>query len=94
MFRISCFEICVDEIDIDIPVVSEPEKSPEDSGPSQVSKNVVRLMFAILIVLTLVAVYANIQRLRRVRIETVTFTAAASPTPMPTATPSASATPP
>jgi hypothetical protein len=52
---------------------------------SPVSKTVARLMIAIVIGLALVAVYANIQKMRRSKIETVKFipAAAQSPTPSP-----------
>jgi hypothetical protein len=78
-----CFRICVAKIGIDIAVVNMPETSPQQSGPARVSKNVFRLMMAIVIALALVAIYANVQRWRRARIETVTFTAVPTPSPTP-----------
>jgi hypothetical protein len=79
---------CAHKDGADIPAVTAPETSPEESGPSQISKNVFRLMVAIVIVLALVAIYANVQRLRRARMETATFTPATTitttPSPAPT----------
>ncbi len=71
--------VCAQEIDIDsFKVNSEP----------RVSKNVGRLMVGIVIGFALVALYANIQKLRRAKIETVIFTPAsaqsATPSPAPT----------
>jgi len=52
----------------------------------RVSKNVGRLMVGIVIGFALIALYANIQKLRRVKIESVIFTPASgqSATPSPT----------
>jgi hypothetical protein len=50
-------------------------------------KNAVRAMIFILVVMALVAVYAQIQKSRRDKLETVTVTL------LPTATPAASSTP-
>ena len=78
--RCSCLDrVCAREIDIDSFKVSlEP----------RVSKNVGRLMVGIVIGFSLVALYANIQKLRRAKIETVVFTPAsaqsATPSPAPT----------
>jgi hypothetical protein len=55
------------------------------SGP-KVSKKVGRLMVGIVVGFALVALYANIQRLRRTAIETAVFT----PGPAQTATPTPS----
>jgi hypothetical protein len=52
----------------------------------RVSKNVGRLMVGIVIGFALVALYTNIQKLRRAKIERVTFTPAsqtAAPSPAP-----------
>jgi hypothetical protein len=63
------------------------------SSDPKVSKNVGRLMVGIVIGFTLVALYANIQKLRRSAIETVVFTPGVphpqkiKPSPTPTATP-------
>ncbi|HEV3392297.1 MAG TPA: hypothetical protein VG103_02195 [Chthoniobacterales bacterium] len=54
---------------------------------SKVSKNVGRLMVAIVIGFALVALYATIQKLRRSAIETVVFTPASAQTPTPSPTP-------
>jgi hypothetical protein len=51
------------------------------------SKNVGRLMVGIVLGFALVALYANIQKLRRGAIETVVFTPAAATSPTPTSTP-------
>lgn len=78
--RSSCLKkICPGKIDIDsFRMNSEP----------RVSKNVGRLMVGIVIGFALVALYANIQKLRRAKIESVIFTPAtaetATPSPAPT----------
>jgi hypothetical protein len=58
------------------------------SQDCKVPKNVGWLMVGIVIGFALVALYANIQKLRRAAIETVIFTPASaqSPTPSPTPT--------
>jgi hypothetical protein len=57
------------------------------SSEPKVSKNVGRLMVGIVVGFALVALYANIQKLRRSAIETVLFTPGqaqiATPTPSP-----------
>jgi hypothetical protein len=71
--------ICAHKIDID---------SFNVKAESGVSKNVLRLMLVIAIGFALVALYANIQKLRRAKMETVIFTPAsaqtATPSPAPT----------
>jgi hypothetical protein len=57
------------------------------NSESGVSKNVLRLMLAIAIGFALVALYANIQKLRRDKIESVTFTPASAQTATPSPTP-------
>jgi hypothetical protein len=52
---------------------------PEEPSSSQVPKVALILMLVIVIVFTLLALYANAQRLRRDKIESVTITPAASP---------------
>jgi hypothetical protein len=68
--------ICTGKIDID---------SFKVKAESGVSKNVLRLMLVIAIGFALVALYANIQKLRRGKIESVIFTpgGAQSATPSP-----------
>jgi hypothetical protein len=53
------------------------------NSESGVSKNVVRLMLAIVIAFALVALYANIQKMRRAKIESVTFIPASAQTSTP-----------
>jgi hypothetical protein len=48
----------------------------DTSAPPRISKNAFRAMVTILAVIFLVAVYANVQRLRRGKVETVKFTPA------------------
>ncbi|HEX4638388.1 MAG TPA: hypothetical protein VH170_02775 [Chthoniobacterales bacterium] len=57
------------------------------SSDPKVSKNAGRLMVGIVIGFALVALYANIQKLRRAAIETVIFTPASSQNPTPSPTP-------
>ncbi|HZR78087.1 MAG TPA: hypothetical protein VFA58_02715 [Chthoniobacterales bacterium] len=59
------------------------------NSPPGVSKNVGRLMVGIVIGFALVALYANIQKLRRTAIERVVFTPGPAQvrTPSPTPTP-------
>jgi hypothetical protein len=63
--------------------VSLPKPPTEEPEPAPVSKNVLRLLLVILIAFGLVALYANVQKLRRDKIETVTFTPASSPAESP-----------
>jgi hypothetical protein len=57
------------------------------SQDPKISKNVGRLMVGIVIGFALVALYANIQKLRRSAIETVIFTPASAPSQTPSPTP-------
>jgi hypothetical protein len=57
------------------------------NSESSVSKKVLQLMLAIAIGFALVALYANIQKLRRDKIESVTFTPASAQTAAPSPTP-------
>jgi hypothetical protein len=57
------------------------------SSEPGLSKNVGRLMIGIVIGFALVALYANIQKLRRSALETVIFTPASAHSPTPSATP-------
>ncbi|HEY2568973.1 MAG TPA: hypothetical protein VGI25_06615 [Candidatus Udaeobacter sp.] len=52
-------------------------------NPAQVPRTAVVLMIIIVVSLTLVAVFANIQHLRRRQIETTVVTPASSTTPQP-----------
>jgi hypothetical protein len=63
--------------------VNPPQQPAEKLRSSQVPKSVVVLMIIILASLALVAVFANIQRLRRGQIETVVVVPASSTTPQP-----------
>jgi hypothetical protein len=53
------------------------------NAESGVPKNVVRLMLVIAIGFALVALYANIQKLRRAKIESITFIPASAQTATP-----------
>jgi hypothetical protein len=57
------------------------------NSESGVSKNVLRLMLAIAIGFALVALYANIQKLRRDKIESVTLIPASAQTSTPSPAP-------
>ena len=57
----------------------------QPAGP--ISKNALRAMIAIVLALLLVAIYANVQKLRRNRIEKATFTPAAGSATSPSSTP-------
>jgi hypothetical protein len=66
--------------------VNSPPSGREERELTHLPKNAFRLMLVIVIVLALVALYANVQRWHRSHIETVTFTpapvaSASSPTP-------------
>jgi hypothetical protein len=63
--------------------VNPPQQPAEKLRSSQVPKSVVVLMIIILASLALVAVFANIQRLRRGQIETVVVVPTSSTTPQP-----------
>jgi prepilin signal peptidase PulO-like enzyme (type II secretory pathway) len=56
----------------------------DNSASSNISKGALRAMVTILVVIFLLAVYANVQRLRRSRIETVKFTPALAASPSAT----------
>jgi hypothetical protein len=60
-----------------------PQRPVEKLRSSQVPRNAVVLMIVILASLALVAVFANIQRVRRGQIETVVALPASSTTPQP-----------
>jgi len=67
-----------------VPEVESSNGSENDANKSRAPRLGVRLMIIILIGLALVAIYANVQKVRRDKIERVTVTpasAAASPVP-------------
>jgi hypothetical protein len=66
--------------------VNEHQLGREENKTAPVPRNVLRLLLAIVIVLALVALYANVQRWRRSQLETVTFTPAQTAS-SPSATP-------
>jgi hypothetical protein len=57
------------------------------SSDPKISKNAGRMMVGIVIGVALVALYANIQKLRRSAIETVIFTPASAQSPTPSPSP-------
>ena len=62
-------------------VVDLPDERTEKSQPPRASKTAVLLMVVIVICLAIVAVFANVQRLRRDAVEAVTVRLTTSPTP-------------
>ena len=68
-------------MDIDIREVNGSPLRSEENKPARVPRNALRLMVAIVIVLAMVALYANVQRWRRSQLETVTFTPAQTASP-------------
>ncbi|MGI8480796.1 MAG: hypothetical protein ACR2MF_01805 [Chthoniobacterales bacterium] len=60
------------------------DESADLPRPFRAPTGGVRLMIATVVVLALVALYANVQRARRGKIETVTVTSLASPSPSAT----------
>ncbi|PYK20780.1 MAG: hypothetical protein DME55_01185 [Verrucomicrobia bacterium] len=63
--------------------MNAPQQSAEKLRLPRVPRSAVVLMIVILASLALVAVFANIQRLRRGQIETVVMVPATSTTPQP-----------
>jgi hypothetical protein len=63
--------------------VNSPPQSEEKLRSPQVPRSVVILMVIIVASLALVAVFANIQRVRRGQIETIVVEPASSTTPQP-----------
>jgi hypothetical protein len=61
--------------------VNLPEESTEKSPTPGAPKTAVLLMAVIVICLAMLAVFANVQRLRRDAVEVVTVKSTASPTP-------------
>jgi uncharacterized membrane protein affecting hemolysin expression len=63
--------------------VNAPQQPAEKFRSPQVPRSVVVVMIVIVVALALVAIFANIQRLRRHQIETVVVVPAGSTTPQP-----------
>jgi len=61
--------------------VNLPETTAEKSEPPRVSKTAALMMLIVIACLAMLAVFANVQRLRRGDVETVSIRPAASPTP-------------
>jgi hypothetical protein len=74
---------CAREIDIDTSKVNSPQQPAEKFRSHQVPKSTVVLMIIIVASLALVAIFANIQRLRRGQIETIVVLPASSTTTQP-----------
>jgi hypothetical protein len=63
-----------------VPDVESSNGSENDANESRAPRLGVRLMIVILVGLALVAIYANVQKVRRDKIERVTITPAATAT--------------
>jgi hypothetical protein len=74
---------CAREIDIQTSKVNSPQQPAEKFRSPQVPRSAVVLMIIIVATIALVALFANIQRLRRGQIETVVVVPASSTTPQP-----------
>jgi hypothetical protein len=74
---------CTHEIDIDTSKVNSPKQPAEKFRSTQAPKSAVVLMIIVIALLALVAVFANVQRLRRGQIETTVVVPASSTTPQP-----------
>jgi cell division septal protein FtsQ len=74
---------CARGIDIDTSYVNSPQQPAEKPRSSQVPRIAVVLMIIIVTSLAVVAIFANIQRLRRGQIETIVVVPADSTTPQP-----------
>jgi hypothetical protein len=70
-------------IDIDTSPVNSPQQSAEKLRSPQVPRSVIVLMIIIVASIALVAIFANVQRLRRGQIETIVVVPASSTTPQP-----------
>ena len=64
-----------------VPEVESSPGSDNDAAHSQAPRLGVRLMIVILVGLAVVAIYANVQKVRRDKIERVTVTPAATSSP-------------
>jgi len=73
----------VREIDIDTSHVNVPQQPAEKLRSPQIPKSAFVLMIVIVAALALVALLANIQRLRRGQIENFVVAPASSTTPQP-----------
>jgi cell division septal protein FtsQ len=63
--------------------VNSPQQPAEKLRSQQVPRSVIVLLIVIVASLALVAIFANIQRLRRGQIETIVVVPAGSATPQP-----------
>lgn len=71
------------ETDIDTSKVNSLQQPSGKFQPSRVPRSAVVLMIVVVAVLMLVAIFANIQRVRRSQIETIVVVPASSATPQP-----------
>jgi hypothetical protein len=74
---------CAREIDIDTSHVNSPQQPGEKFRSPQVPRSAVVLMIIIVASIALLAIFANIQRLRRNQVETIVVRPAGSITPQP-----------
>jgi cell division septal protein FtsQ len=74
---------CAREIDIDTSKVDSPQQPSEKFQSPQLRRSAVVLMVIVVAALTLVAIFANIQRLHRSQIETIVVVPASSTTQQP-----------
>jgi len=74
---------CTPAIDVDTSHMNSPQQRAEKVRSPHVPRGVVVLMIIIVASFALVAVFANIQRLRRSQNETVVVVPASSTTPEP-----------
>ena len=74
---------CAHDIDIDTSKVNSPQQPSERFRSRRVPKSAVALMIIIVVSIALVALLANIQRLRRGQIETIVVAPTSSATPQP-----------
>ncbi|MBO0695674.1 MAG: hypothetical protein J2P56_06175 [Verrucomicrobia bacterium] len=74
---------CARQIDIDTLNVDSPRQPAEKLRSPRVSSSAVVLMIIIVATLALVAILANVQRLRRGQVEKIVLVPAGSATPQP-----------